>query len=299
MPNNNDIITPENATAMKEAQELQARMVDEYGAGRDLANQLLGQVQMSDAFSQFSLTVSTSKLSKVKETKAYRNLAGQKTADGQQLSGTWKEFCQLLGRSHQHVDEDIRNLRAIGEKALESMQTMGIGYRQLREFRQLPEDDKTALAEVAQQNDKDAFLELAESLIAKHQKEKETLTKERDEALADIEAKDAVLADRSKKITELESAQKRIQALPTDEAHKELRDEAASQLFEVEVALRDTLYSAIVAVQQHAEDNSLEPPTQWIEGQLNHLDEVFLMVAGSLGVGIARTGTAPEWEDME
>lgn len=298
MPNN-DTIAPENRVALEEAQALQSRLVDEYAAGRDLANQLLGQVQMSDAFSQFSLTVSTSKLSKVKETKAYRNLAGQKTADGQQLAGTWEEFCRLLGRSHQHVDEDIRNLRAMGEKALEAMQTMGIGYRQLREFRQLPEDDKNALAVAAEQDDKDAFIELAETLIAKHQKEKEALTAERDEALKDIEAKDAVLADRSQKITELEAAHKRIQALPIDEAHKALREEAASHLFDVEVALRDTLYNAINAVQNHAQENDLEPPTQWIEGHINHLDNIFLDVAGSLGIGIARTGTAPEWEDME
>ncbi|MHC3977603.1 hypothetical protein ACIPL3_10205, partial [Pseudomonas aeruginosa] len=79
---------------------------------RDLVNQLLGQVQMADAFSKFSLTVSTSKLAFVKENKLYRALQGKKTADGQQFSGTWDDFCSLLGRSRQQIDEDIANLRA-------------------------------------------------------------------------------------------------------------------------------------------------------------------------------------------
>ncbi|MDG3865627.1 hypothetical protein ACTVY8_32975, partial [Pseudomonas aeruginosa] len=106
---------------------------------RDLVNQLLGQVQMADAFSKFSLTVSTSKLAFVKENKLYRALQGKKTADGQQFSGTWDDFCSLLGRSRQQIDEDIANLRALGEEALESMSRMGIGYRELRQWRKLPD----------------------------------------------------------------------------------------------------------------------------------------------------------------
>ncbi|MBN0690854.1 hypothetical protein JTM16_33975, partial [Pseudomonas aeruginosa] len=86
---------------------------------RDLVNQLLGQAQMAEAFTQFSLTVRTSKLAYVKETKLYRALKGKKSPDGQDfLSGTWEEFCLLLGRSVAQVDEDIANLRALGEEAL-------------------------------------------------------------------------------------------------------------------------------------------------------------------------------------
>ena len=62
-------------------------------------------------------------------------------------------------------DEDIKNLRQFGEQALESMSRMGIGYRELRQFRRLPDDQKTALIEVAKTGDKDSFLELAEDLI--------------------------------------------------------------------------------------------------------------------------------------
>lgn len=164
-------LNPEIAGAQQLLANVQGQISDE----RDLINQLLGQVQMADAFAQFSLTVSTSKLSFVKENKLYRALNGRKTADGQQFSGTWDEFCSLLGRSRQQVDEDILNLRQLGEEALESMSRMGIGYRELRQFRRLPEDQKSALIEVARDGDKTALLELAEEMIAKHAKEKEDL----------------------------------------------------------------------------------------------------------------------------
>ncbi|MGP5781540.1 hypothetical protein ACTX1J_32725, partial [Pseudomonas aeruginosa] len=143
---------------------------------RDLLNQLLGQAQMAGAFEEFSRTVRTSKLAYVKENKLYRALAGRSSPHGaENLSGTWEEFCNLLGRSVDQVDRDIANLRAFGEEALESMSRMGIGYRELRQYRKLPDDQKTALIEVAKTGDKEAFVDLAEEMIAKHSKEKEEL----------------------------------------------------------------------------------------------------------------------------
>lgn len=140
-------------------------MASDLGEERDLVNQLLGQAQMADAFAKFSVTVTTSKLNFVKENKLYRALQGKRTGDGHQFSGTWEEFCSLLGRSREQVDEDIRNLRALGEEALESMSRMGIGYRELRQWRRLPEDARSALIEAVKQGNKDAVEYLAEELI--------------------------------------------------------------------------------------------------------------------------------------
>jgi hypothetical protein len=122
---------------LEATQNLMATVTSQLSDERDLLNQLLGQAQMADAFAQFSLTVRTSKLAFVKENKLYRALKGKKTPDGQELSGTWDEFCRLLGKSSQHIDEELLNLRVLGEEALESMSRMGIGYRELRQFRRL------------------------------------------------------------------------------------------------------------------------------------------------------------------
>lgn len=187
-----------------------AQLQASYGQERDLVNQLLGQAQMAGAFEEFSRTVRTSKLAYVKENKLYQQLKGGLTPHGaEKLSGTWEEFCGLLGRSVDQCDRDIANLKAFGEEALESMSRMGIGYRELRQYRKLPEDQKQALIEVAKAGDKEDFVELAEEIIAKHAKEKEQLTTQVEEAKATLEAKDRVLADKNERLTKLEEEGKR------------------------------------------------------------------------------------------
>jgi|GEM_PF-2020680 len=142
---------------------------------RDLINQLLGQAQAAAAISQISQTIGVSKLAFVKETKAYRGLKGM-SANGLELKGTWVEFCNLLGISDEKANTDIANLNMFGQEALESMTRMGVGYRDLAQYRKLPDDERSALIEAAKSGDKDQLLDLAESLIEKHIKEKAELT---------------------------------------------------------------------------------------------------------------------------
>ncbi|WP_113632185.1 hypothetical protein DUT67_14725 [Pectobacterium peruviense] len=157
------------------AQQLIASVQDQFSDERDLLNQLLGQAQMAEAFAKLSKTVLTSKMAFVKENKLYQSLKGKRSQDGLEFSGTWSEFCNLLGYTPEHANESINNLQSFGEEALDSMSRMGIGYRELRQFRRLPEDQKSALIEAAKDGDKTVLLELAEEMIAKHTKEKEDL----------------------------------------------------------------------------------------------------------------------------
>lgn len=218
-----------------------------YSDERDLLNQLLGQAQMANAFGQFSVTVTTSKISYVKENKLYRALKGQKSRDGHGfLTGTWDEFCQLLGRSVEQVDEDIRNLKALGEEALESMSRMGIGYRELRQYRKLPEDQKTALIEAAKVGDKDTFLELAEDMIAKHAKEKEALAKQVEDLKADGEASARLLSDKNAKIDELTKIKSTVS--PWDEKIAAFKTELAGgfDLLDASVGRLTLMHSVIL-----------------------------------------------------
>jgi len=190
-------------TATHAADQFQAIQAG-YSEERDLLNQLLGQAQMADAFAKFSVTVTTSKLAFVKEKKLYQALKGKETGNGYQLSGTWEEFCGLLKISREKADLDISNLKTFGEEALESMSRMGIGYREMRQYRKLPEDQKLALVEAAKAGDKESFVDLAEEIIARHAKEKEALTAQVQEAQETIEAKDRVLESKAEMITRLE-----------------------------------------------------------------------------------------------
>ncbi|AAQ59828.1 hypothetical protein [Chromobacterium violaceum] len=213
-----------------------------YGEERDLVNQLLGQAQMAEAFGKFSQTVWSSKLAYVKENKLYRALAGKKNPNGLELQGTWQEFCGLLGVSDEKANQDIANLRAFGEEALESMSRMGIGYRELRQFRKLPEDQKTALIEVAKAGDKESFVELAEEIIAKHAKEKEALAARVEEAEANLEARSRVLQDKTSKIDQLtEEVAKLSNPLKTPPWDKRVAP------FQQEITQRQSVLEAAIA----------------------------------------------------
>ncbi len=221
-------------------QNAMAALQASHDEERDAVSQLLGQAQMAGAFEAFSRTVRTSKLAFVKENKLYRGLAGRKSPHGAAvLSGTWDEFCGLLGRSVDQVDRDIANLRAFGEEALDSMSRMGIGYRELRQYRRLPQDQQAALIEVAKAGDKEAFIDLAEELIAKHAQEKEALGRRLDESMANYTAQSEVMAKKTGELDkarrELETVRKRIQTMPADEAAKALRAEVAAIAYEAEV----------------------------------------------------------------
>jgi hypothetical protein len=226
-----------------------------YGQGRDLVNQLLGQAQAFQAAGNLLQTFGVSKLAVVKENKLYQQLAGSKTPNGLELKGTWAEFCGLLGVSDEKANQDIANLQAFGEAALEQMQRVGIGYRDLRQFRKLPTDQKTALIEAAKAGDKDTLLELAEDLIAKHAKEKEVLTDELAELKADNQAKDEVLDATQQKLTKAQLAAKKKVVADTDwpDALQPLADQVAaagrkvaqglSELEICRITLFDTMHS--------------------------------------------------------
>ncbi|EHG3076014.1 hypothetical protein J4S47_000360 [Salmonella enterica] len=238
---------------LEATQNLMATVTSQLSDERDLLNQLLGQAQMADAFAQFSLTVRTSKLAFVKENKLYRALKGKKTPDGQELSGTWDEFCRLLGKSSQHIDEELLNLRVLGEEALESMSRMGIGYRELRQFRRLPDDQKSALIEVAKEGDKTALLELAEEMIAKHTKEKEDLK-------TDLEISRQTLAEKKDEINVLKDQADELKAKLTRRATTETPDEEGQALETEATGFKSGVLSALInlkcgfeALAEHAE----------------------------------------------
>ncbi|EBV8361901.1 hypothetical protein IAK79_002456 [Salmonella enterica] len=227
---------------------------------RDLLNQLLGQAQMADAISKFSRTVRLSKLAHVRENRLYKGLRGKKMPNGSALSGTWEEFCSLLGYSKDKVDLDIQNLRTFGEEALESMSRMGIGYRELRQFRKLPEDSKTALIEVAKQGDKESLLDLAEELIARQNDEKEQLAKQLADTEADLEASRKRAADLKSSRDELEDKlhEERFKPITDSELAERTRLEATSISSKIARELMGALQGAFAELEKDTADRGVD-----------------------------------------
>lgn len=300
---------PIPTTAPTETPELDTSKVNEIAnsgallaaeSNKDFAllNQLLGQGQMADAFAKFSKTVFISKLAYVKESKLYRALAGQKSEDGIQYKGTWDEYCNLLGWAPQHANEAISNLTSFGEEALESMSSMGIGYREMRQFRKLPDDSKQALMEVAKTGDKEAFVELAEEVISKHTKEKESLEKELSEVKADYEARGERL---HKKNEELEAAQfaldraeHRLKIATPDEQFAGLRDECHAVASRIEDEFRASLTAALEALQEHGQANE-EDLTPWMSSLILRMQRQLDAVRLKFGLPDVLEGEEPSW----
>ncbi|MFU7418754.1 hypothetical protein ACM73V_32405, partial [Pseudomonas aeruginosa] len=277
MPEINQETYQEEASALTMLGDIAQGMHEE----RDLVNQLLGQAQMADALSQFSRTVRLTKLAYVRENKLYRALAGKKMPNGSALKGTWEEFCTLLGYSKDKVDLDLQNLRTFGEEALESMSRMGIGYRELRQWRKLPDDARSALIEASKQGNKEAVEYLAEELIATHTKEKAALEKQVEDLRADNEALGERMARKSRELDEtvheLEKTKRRIQTMKADEAEKELRQEATAIAFEAEADISGKLREAFSIMVSHAEKTGTDHRT-FQAGLVRHLEKLLLQI---------------------
>ncbi|RLM23638.1 hypothetical protein BIY29_10065 [Brenneria alni] len=280
---------------LENTQNLMATISSEMHDERDLLNQLLGQAQMAEAFGKFSQTVWSSKLAFVKENKLYRNLKGKKSPNGLEFLGTWQEFCELLGVSDEKANQDIANLRAFGEEALESMSRMGIGYRELRQFRRLPEDQKTALIEVARDGDKAALLELAEEMIAKHTKEKEDLR-------TDLEISRQTLAEKKDEINALKDQTDDLKIRLTRRSATETPD-TEGQALETEVAgFKNGVVGALVelrsgftALAEHTERTGINH-MGLMTGILNDLQLQFSDLRQQFNLPDYQPGdTVPDW----
>ncbi|MEA4838047.1 MAG: hypothetical protein VB101_07155 [Rhodospirillaceae bacterium] len=188
---------------------------------RDFFQRQIGRREMADAIGQMAQVFSLKTLAEIKKEKGYRNLKGLTVKSGseQTLTGTWAEFClYVVGSSADKVDLDLANYAAFGEEALEAMQRAGIGYRQLRDLRRLPEDEHAALIAAADGGDQDALIEVAEDLLTRKGRQITTLTADLDEAKKTLEVKEKLLADRN---DELNRVRERLIMIQTDQAERE------------------------------------------------------------------------------
>ncbi|WP_230660441.1 hypothetical protein [Psychrobacter sp. I-STPA10] len=154
-------------------------------------------------FSRKIMTVSTIKiLAEIKNSKEYKGLQVFDVNGNCQHVSTWEQFCTSLGVSRQKVDEDIQNLSKFGEDFLETSQRIGLGYRDLRKLRKIPEEDREVIinGEAVQAEDKDSLIELIEDMSIKHVKQKEKLSKQIKSLEQETKAKDAVIRQKQETI---------------------------------------------------------------------------------------------------
>ena len=153
-------------------------------------------------------------LAEVKEQKAYRG-ATVRNPQGELITiNTFEEYCNAIGISRRTADENIQNLYLFGEEFLESAQKLGLGYRQIRQLRTLPEEERIIMieSEAIKTNDPEAMKDWVEELVARHTRLKEEL-KNKD---ADLAARDKVLATKSKALDDVHTQLAKIKNLDVD-----------------------------------------------------------------------------------
>lgn len=160
-----------------------------------LLSEKVGAIKATSFIKKLVTVTEIKMLAEIKESKEYNNLRVLDVDGNWRHVTTWEDFCKALGQSREHLDENIRNLSMFGEDFLETSQRMGVGYRDLRKLRKLPEEDREVIinGEAVKAEDKDSLIELIEDMSVKHAKQKEKLESKVKELEKESKAKDAVI----------------------------------------------------------------------------------------------------------
>lgn len=199
-----------------ERQEIKEKEQTEREALIAEASRLTGRVE---AFNFISKVVTCSELmilKKVKEEKIYKELPN---------INTWEEYCKSIGFSVDKIDLDLKNLNTFGEEFLRTVQSFGLGYRELRNLSkqvktgnlEVKEESVIIDGEVIPLNDKDELRDALDTLLKSKYKEieeKDKLLKDKDIQLSVVrETKDSFARRMDKAEEEAEKYKKEISVL--------------------------------------------------------------------------------------
>jgi hypothetical protein len=151
----------------------------------------IGQIQAFNNMRKYVTVTEIITFKKIKESKQYKGLV-YKNENGESVTVTdLKDVCEVFfGRSYEAMTQDLNNLESFGAEFLESSQSMGLGYRDLRKLRQLPEDYQQLIinSEAVDLGDKESIKELIEDLNFKQVLEKSALENQLKEANDTVQA---------------------------------------------------------------------------------------------------------------
>ena len=271
------------------------------------AHELIGMIKAFD-FTQKLVTVTTLKLlNQVKESKSYKGLTLSDKEGKLVTVTTWEDFCITLGFSREQIDENLRNLNTFGENFLETSQRLGLGYREMRKLRKLPEDARAEIvdAEFSETADKEELLEKIEELTAKHAQEKQILEGQLKQSHANYEAQSKVVKNKNDRINqldiELEKKKNHINTLSPDEKGGLLRKETSQLAYNAEAILRGQVWKAFETLDSHTQESGIDHK-QFMVGTLAEIELVLNELRTAFNLPrLADGDNRPEWlrEDFE
>lgn len=275
------------------AQAMTAEMADAY--------EMLGMIKMSDFHRKLTTCQHIKVLAEFKEAKKYKGLEMLDISGNRRQVSTWDDFCSALGFSRQKIDEDISNLYKLGEDFLETSQRLGLGYREMRKLRQLPEEARSEIvdADYSDTTDKEELIEKIEDLTAQHAKEKEALQAQLKRKSDDYEAQAKVLATKNERINHLDlELAKKTKAIETQTPEQRggvLREEAAAISYKAEAVLRGQVFQAFEALTAHTQETGVDHK-QFMSGVLAEYQLILSELKEHFNLDDEPSGSnIPEW----
>lgn len=264
------------------------------------AHEAMGMIK-AFGFVNKLLTVGTLKiLTEIKNNKKYKGLVTY--IDGKLTTvGSWEQYCKACGFSVNKVDEDLLNLSVLGEEFLEDSQRLGLGYRDLRKLRKLPDDARAEIVEAdySEATDKEELLERIEDLTAKFAKEKGELEGKLKRKSEDYDAQAKVLANRNERINKLDAElvkkEKLIATQTPEQRGGALREETAAISYKAEAILRGQVWQAFEALEAHSSEHGIDHK-QFMSGVLAEYQLILSELKSHFGIDDTPSGEdLPEW----
>lgn len=190
-------VSPEQEKAIIDTKEVLASKQDVLMA--------IGQLQAFNNVRKYVTVTELITYRNIKESKQYKGLVYIDENEKSVTVTDLKEICKyFFNRSYEQMQEDLKNLEVLGQDFLESSQTMGLGYRELRKLRQLPDEEQALIInnEAVDLGDKDAVKELIEDFTFTHLTEKAALKKQLEESEQSLSVAREMSNEKQKQIEE-------------------------------------------------------------------------------------------------
>ncbi|KOE31356.1 hypothetical protein [Aggregatibacter actinomycetemcomitans] len=287
---------------LAQQQETEALVAKQMTQDKAQAHELIGMIKAFD-FTQKLVTVTTLKaINEIKQSKQYKGLDIYNPQGKLVTVTTFRDFCEALGFSVEKIDQDLLNLNTLGESFLETSQRLGLGYRDLRKLRKLPEDARAEIvdAEFTEGADKEELLEKIEELTAKHAHEKQVLEDQLKQSQANYEAQSKVLKNKNDRINqldiELEKKKNHINTLTPDEKGGLLRKSTSQLAYNAEAILRGQVWKAFETLDSHTQESGIDHK-QFMVGTLAEIELVLNELRTAFNLPrLADGDNTPEWD---
>lgn len=232
------------AELQKAQQQVQAAELCELAA-------LVGAAQAFDLTHKFVASATLRLFQQIRESKQIKHLPIRGADGSRRTCDSIREACPLLfGRSYDTMLREEADLETLGDEAYEAAQRLGLNRSALRAARALkPEKLEYVRTVIASGATRVEVLSIIEDLAEKVEQTELALL----DARAEAEAKEQVLADKSKAIDRLKATQKRFQALPPDEQLAAMHDETVRLMRELRGGIVGRLRQAVIAIRNHGD----------------------------------------------